>query len=142
MNYFLRWYQLKRNNSKEASNIWPYWNESRWIWFEKKVNSNRLLALQRVLSQAAHEAKRGSSFSSWTSLYFYPNRVFASFYLYKHVLFIQTLLIWLYLFFLLTEYRWKLRCSGTCCDKNDLDLAHLHIPEFCMIRFAYNEDKS
>ena len=31
---------------------------------EKRADSNRFLALQRVLSQAAHEGKRGASFSS------------------------------------------------------------------------------
>ena len=75
--------------------------------------------------------------------------MFASFYLYKHVLFIQTLLIWLYLFFLLTEYRWKLRCSGTCCDKNGLDWAHLFLnfswfedfKSLDFIRFEYFEGK-
>ena len=32
---------------------------------EKRADSNILLALQRVLSQATHEDKRGPSFSSW-----------------------------------------------------------------------------
>ena len=31
---------------------------------EKRADSNRFLALQRVLSQATHEDKRGPSFSS------------------------------------------------------------------------------